>query len=83
MRVDVANGLVKSLRMSDSWRKSKLVAVYKERNGTRPCRNYKRIKQLEHGIKVIYLRNEQDGLEEMQMAFVLAKGTVDTISSEQ
>jgi len=70
--------------MPESWKKSDLIPVYKGKGDVRSCGNYRSIKLLEHGMKVIErvfvkrLRTVID-IDEMQMGFMPGKGTIDAI----
>ena len=70
--------------MPKSWKKSDLIPAYKGKGDVRSCRNYRSIKQLEHGMRVIKrvfekrLRKVVD-IAEMQKGFMPGKGTVDAI----
>ena len=64
--------------MPENWRKSDLLSVYKGKRDVRSCGNYRSIKLLEHGMKVIErifekrLRKVVE-LDEMHMGFVPGK----------
>jgi len=70
--------------MPESWKKSDLIPVYKGKGDVRSCGNYRSIKLLEHGMKVIErvfvkrLRKVVD-IDKMQMGFMPGKGTIDAI----
>ena len=49
----VANDMLKGSGMPESWRRSDLTPIYKGKGDTRSCGNYRSIKLLEHGMKVI------------------------------
>lgn len=83
---DVANDMLSGLKMPDSWRKSVLIPLYKGKGDARTCGNYRSIKLLEHGMKVIERIFEERlrktiVLDEMQMGFMPGKGTIDAIFS--
>ena len=50
---EVANNMLEGNKMPESWRKSDLIPILKGKGDVRSCGNYKSIKLLEHGMKVI------------------------------
>ena len=82
--VRVANDMLEGKKMPESWRKSDLIPIYKGKGDVRSCGNYRSIKLLEHGMKIVErifekrLRKVVD-LDEMQMGFRPGRGTVDAI----
>ena len=70
--------------MPESWRKSDLIPIFKGKGDVRSCGNYRSIKLLEHGMKVIETIFERRlrkvvKLDEMQMGFMPGRGTTDAI----
>ena len=49
----VANDMLNGKNMPKCWKKSDLIPVYKGKGDVRSCGNYRSIKLLEHGMKVI------------------------------
>ena len=49
----VANGLLKGECMPESWKRSTVVPLYKGKGNVLECGNYRTIKLLEHGMKVV------------------------------
>jgi len=49
----IANDMLNGKKMPESWKKSDLIPVYKGKGNVRSCVNYRSIKLLEHGMKVI------------------------------
>ena len=67
-------------KMPESWRKSDLIPILKGKGDVRSCGNYRSIKLLEHGMKVIERRlRKVVKLDEMQMGFMPGRGTMDSI----
>ena len=70
--------------MPDSWRKSMLVPVYKGKGDPKKCGNYRSVKLLEHGMKVVErvfesrLRKVLD-IDGNQLGFMPGRGTIDGI----
>ena len=50
---EVANNMLEGNKMPESWRKSDLIPIFKGKGDVRSCGNYRSIKLLEHGMKVI------------------------------
>ena len=81
---EVANNMLEGNKMSESWRKSDLIPIFKGKGDVRWCGNYRSIKLLEHGMKVIeriFKRRLRKvvKLYEMQMGFMPGRGTTDAI----
>ena len=51
--MDVANGLLDDARLPESWKRSDLLPLYKGKGDTSSCRSSRRVKLLEHEMKVI------------------------------
>ena len=82
--VEVANNMLEGNKMPESWRKSDLIPIFKGNGDVRSCGNYRKVKLLEHGMKVIeriFERRLQKvvKLDEMQMGFMPDRGTTDAI----
>ena len=76
----VANNMLEGNKMQESWRKSDLIPIFKGKGDVRSCGNYRSIKLLEHGMKVIKRRlRKVVKLDEMQMGFTPGRGTTDAI----
>ena len=70
--------------MPESQRKNDLIPIFKGKGDVRSCGNYKSIKLLEQGMKVIERIFERRlrkvvKLDEMQMGFMPRRGTTDAI----
>ena len=70
-------------KMPECWRKNDVIPIFKGKGDVRSCGNYRSIKLLEHGMKVIErikrrLRKVVK-LDEMQMGFMPGRGTADAI----
>ena len=81
---EVANIMLEGNKMPESWRKSDLIPIFKEKGDVRSCGNYRSIKQLEHGMKLIeriFERRPQKvvKLDEKQMSFMPGRGMTDAI----
>ena len=50
---EVANNMLEGNKMPESWRKSDLIPIFKGKGDVRSRGNYRSIKLLEHGMKVI------------------------------
>ena len=70
--------------MPESWTSSMVVPLYKGKGNVLECGNYRTIKLLEHGMKVVEgvfkkrLRKMVE-IREEQYKFVAGKGTIDAI----
>ena len=81
---DIIDCMMIEGRMPSSWCKSHLIPIYKGKGSTLDCSNYRSVKLLEHGMKVIETVFEQilrDSVEinQMQFGFMSGKGTSDAI----
>ena len=80
----MANGLLIGESMPKSWKRSKVVTLYKGKGNMLECGNNCTIKLLEHGMKVVEhvfekrLRKMVE-IREEQYGCVAGKGTIDTI----
>ena len=80
----IATDMLNGGSMPDSWRKSMLVPVYKGKGDPKKCGNYRSIKLLEHGMKVVErvfesrLRKVLD-IDGNQLGFMPGRGTIDGI----
>ena len=80
----MANGLLMGESMPVSWKRSTVVPLYKGKGNVLECGNYRTIKLLEHGMKVVErvfekrLRKMVE-IREDQYGFVAGKGTIDAI----
>jgi len=81
---DICNEVVRSGKVPEDWKSSFLVPVYKGKGDPMQCENYRAIKLLEHGMKIMErvlekrLRKQID-IDNMQCGFMPEKGTVDGI----
>ena len=81
---EVANNMLEGSKMPEWWRKSDLISIFKGNGDVRSCGNYRSIKLLEHGMKVIERIFQRRlwkvvKLDEMQMGFIPGRGTMDAI----
>ena len=78
----IANGLLMAENMPESWKRSMVVPLYKDKGNVLECGNYRTIKLLEYGMKVVKrvfekrLRKMVE-IREEQYGFVAGKGTTD------
>ena len=80
----VANNMLKGNKMPESWRKGDLIPIFKGKGDVRSCGNYRSIKLLKHGMKVIERIFERRlrknvKLDDMQMGVMPGRGTTDAI----
>ena len=84
MLCGVANGLLMGESMSESWKRSMVASLYEGKGNVLECGNYRTIKLLEHGMKVVErvfekrLRKMAE-IRKEQYGFVAGKGTIDAI----
>ena len=72
--------------MSDEWKTSVIVPIFKGKGDVMSCISYKEVKLLEHAMKIVARVLERRirtlvNLNEMQFGFMPGKGTVDAIFS--
>ncbi|XP_064121710.1 uncharacterized protein LOC135226196 [Macrobrachium nipponense] len=81
---DLFNKIYQQEKISDAWRNSLLIPIYKDKGDIQDCTNYRGIKLMAHTLKVYErirearLRDETSVSEE-QFGFMLGKGTTDAI----
>ena len=71
-------------KMHDEWKTSVIVSIFKGKGDVISCGSYRRVKLLEHAMKIIkraLVRQIQTlvNLNEMQFGFVPGKGTVNAV----
>jgi hypothetical protein len=81
---EVANKLLSGESMPEEWKHSTVVTLFKGKGSPVECGNYRTIKLLEHGMKIIERVFESRlrqvvNLREDQYGFVKGKGTTDAI----
>ena len=74
--------------MPEDWKQSEIVPIYKQKGDPLECGNYRGIKLLEHGMKI--LENIIEGrlrktveIDPMQFGFMPGRGTIDAIFTFQ
>ena len=82
--IKVAKDMLNGKKMPESWKKSDLIPIYEGKGDERACGNYRSVKLLQHGMKVIKTMFEKRlrrvvKQDEMQMGLMLGKGTIDAI----
>ena len=82
--LDIANGILKGEDMSQDWRTSTVVPIYKKKGNVMECSNYRVVKLLEHGMKVVERLLKERlrdivNIDRIQFVFMSGKGTVDAI----
>ena len=70
--------------MSDEWKTSVIVPIFKGKGDVMSCTSYKGVKLLEHAMKIVERVPERQirtlvNLNDMQFGFMPGKGTVDAI----
>ena len=70
--------------MPDQWKTSVIVPIFKGKGNVMSCGSYRRVKLLEHAMKIVERVLERQirtlvNLNEMQFGFMPGKGTVDAI----
>ena len=81
---DLINNIIKDSCISDDWRKSILVPVYKGKGDPLVCGSYIAIKLLEQPMKVLESVLEkrmrcQVSIDNIEFGFIPGKGTTDAI----
>ncbi|XP_051786647.1 uncharacterized protein LOC127528918 [Erpetoichthys calabaricus] len=78
------NGILESERMSEEWRRSVLVPIFKNKGDVQDCSNYRGIKLMSHSMKIwervveAQLRSEVM-ISEQQYGFMPKKSTTDAM----
>jgi len=49
----IGNSMMYGDRMSESWRRSVLIPLYKGKDDVKECSNYRSLKTLEHAMKIL------------------------------
>jgi len=80
----IGNSMMYGNRMSESWRRSVLIPLYKGKGDAKECSNYRRLKMLEHAMKIlerVFERRIRGAItiSDIQMGFMPGKSTVDSI----
>ena len=74
--------------MPEDWKQSEIVPIYKQKGDPLECGNYRGIKLLEHGMKILEkiiegrLRKTVE-IDPMQFGFMPGRGTIDAIFTFQ
>jgi len=82
--IDLCSGIVKEGFISEDWKSSVVLPIYKGKGDPMDCGSYRGIKLLEHAVKVVerifkYTFLHQINLDDMQFGFMKDKGTTDAI----
>ena len=82
--LDLCNGTVKEGSISEDWKSSVVLPIYKGKGDPMECGCYRGIKLLEHAMKVVkriseYRIWQQIVTDDMQFGFMKGKGTTDDI----
>jgi len=82
--LDLCNGIVKEGNISKDWKSSVVLPFYKGKGDLMECGSYRRIKLLEHAMKVVerifeHKIRQQIVINDMQSVFMKGKGTTDAI----
>ena len=81
---ELLNRIIKEEKIPTEWTKSYIVTIYKGKGDPVQCKNYRGIKLLEHGLKLLEniidrrLR-ELVSINQMQFGFSKGRGTTDAI----
>jgi len=81
---DLCNGIVKESCISEDWKSSVILPIYKGKGDPMECGSHRGIKLLEHAMKVMQRIFEhkiwqQIEVDDMQFGFMQGKGTTDAI----
>ena len=68
-------------QMPDQWEKGEIVPIYKQKGDPLECGNFRGIKLLEHGMKMLLERSLRKliTVHNMQFGFSSGKGTTDAV----
>ena len=81
---DLANSIIRSGRVPQDWEESYIINLYKGKGDARERGNYRGLKLLDHGMKVVervignWIRNVVE-ISDMQFGFMPGRGTTDAI----
>jgi len=83
--LDLCNCIVKECCISQDWKSSVVLPIYKGKGDPMECVSYRGIKLLEHAMKVVertfeYKIRQQIRIDDMQLGFMKVKGTTDAIT---
>ena len=82
MMQEMLNCVWEEEKMPEDWKKSEIIPIYKQKGDPLECGNYRGIKLLEHGMKILEkilerrLRRIVD-IDDMQFGFMPGRGTTD------
>ena len=82
--LDLCNGIVKEGSITEDWKSSVVMPIYKGKGDPMECGSYRGIKLLEHAMKVVerifeHRIRQQIEIDDMQFGFMKGKGTTDAI----
>ena len=82
--LDLCNSIVKERCIPEDWKYSVVLPIFKGKGDPMECGSYRRIKLLEHAMKVVerifdHRIRQQVEIDDMQFGFVKGKGTNDAI----
>ena len=86
--VDIIGIVWEEEEMPEDWKQSEIVPIYKQKGDPLDCGNYRGIKLLEHGMKILEkiiegrLRKTVE-IDPMQFGFMPGRGTIDAIFTFQ
>ena len=81
---NLLNRILAEVKIAEDWGDSELVTIYKEKGDSIECSNYRGIKLLEHGLKVLEKMldkrlRQMITIDRMQLGSSPSKGTADAI----
>lgn len=84
MMTDLANVVIRECSVPDDWLKSVIINIYKGKGDALERGNYRGLKLLDHGMKVVErvlerLIREKVSINEMQFGFMPGRGTTEAI----
>jgi len=82
--LDLCNGIAKEGSIPEDWKPSVILPIYKGKGDPMECGSYRRIKLLEHAMKVVerifeHRFRQQIQVDDMHFVFMKGKGTTDAI----
>jgi len=86
--LDLCNATVKEGCITEDWKSSVVLPIYKGKGDSMECGSYRGIKLLEYAMKVVekifeHRIRQQIYIENMEFRFMKGKGTIDTIFVKQ
>ena len=82
--LDLCNGIVKEGSITEDWKSTVVLPIYKGKGDPMECGSHRGIKLLVHAMKLVegifeHIIRQQIEIDDMQFEFMKGKGTTDAI----